>query len=109
MERDARTFASENADGKNAIETGISPAALKVLALIPHTNLPGTSNNYSVAGTYSLDRFSFDEKVNWQVDPEVLRIREAELSLRRRQIAQHPRDRRRHGFESGRKQLWFRL
>lgn len=63
-----KTFASENADGKNAIETGLSPAALKLLALIPHANLPGTSNNYSVAGTYSLDRFSFDEKLNWQVD-----------------------------------------
>jgi hypothetical protein len=65
-----KTFASENLDGRNAIETGISPAALKVLALIPHANLPGTSNNYSIAGTYSLDRFSFDEKVNWQVDPK---------------------------------------
>jgi len=63
-----KTFASENADGKNAIESGISPAALKVLALIPHANLPGTSNNYSVAGTYSLDRFSFDEKLNWQIN-----------------------------------------
>jgi hypothetical protein len=64
------TIASENTDGRNAIERGISPAALRVLALIPHANLPGTSNNLSVAGTYSLDRFSFDEKVNWQVDPK---------------------------------------
>lgn len=40
------------------------------MALIPGPNLPGTSNNYSVAGTYSLDRYSFDEKVNWQVDPK---------------------------------------
>ncbi|MCU1323830.1 MAG: TonB-dependent receptor plug [Acidobacteriaceae bacterium] len=64
------TIASENADGRNAIESGISPAALKVLALIPHANLAGTSNNLSVAGTYSLDRFSFDEKVNWQIDPK---------------------------------------
>jgi outer membrane receptor protein involved in Fe transport len=65
-----KTFASENADGRNAIESGISPSAQKLLALIPHTNLAGTSNNYSVAGTYSLDRFSYDEKVNWQIDPK---------------------------------------
>jgi hypothetical protein len=64
------TFASENADGRNAIETGISPAALKMLALVPLPNLPGTASNYSVAGTYSLDRFSFDEKVNWQINPK---------------------------------------
>lgn len=62
------TFASENADHRNAIETGISPAATRLLALVPHANLPGTANNYSVAGTYSLDRFSFDEKVNYQID-----------------------------------------
>ena len=65
-----KTFASENADGRNAIETGVSPSATKLLALIPQPNLPGTSNNYSVAGTYSLDRYSFDEKVNWQIDPK---------------------------------------
>jgi outer membrane receptor protein involved in Fe transport len=65
-----RTIASENADGRNAIETGISPAATRLLALIPHANLPGTSSNYSVAGTYSLDRYSFDEKVNWQIGPK---------------------------------------
>jgi outer membrane receptor protein involved in Fe transport len=63
-----KTFASENADGRNAIETGLSAPALKMLALIPHANLGGTSNNYSVAGTYSLDRFSFDEKLTWQID-----------------------------------------
>jgi hypothetical protein len=65
-----KTFASENADGRNAIETGVSPAATRLLALIPQPNLPGTSNNYSVAGTYSLDRYSFDEKVNWQINPK---------------------------------------
>lgn len=64
------SLANENADGKNAIESGISPAALKVLALIPHANLSGTSNNYSVAGIDSLDRFSFDEKVSWQISPK---------------------------------------
>jgi hypothetical protein len=62
-----KSFASENADGRNAIEFGISPAANTLLALIPHANLPGTANNYSVAGIDSLDRFSFDEKVNWQI------------------------------------------
>jgi hypothetical protein len=62
------TFASENADGRNAIETGIAPAATKLLALIPLPNLSGTSSNYSVAGTYSLDRDSYDEKVNWAID-----------------------------------------
>ncbi|RZU35649.1 TonB-dependent receptor-like protein [Edaphobacter modestus] len=65
-----RTFASQNADGRNAIETGISPAATKLLALIPLPNLPGTASNYSVAGTYSLDRMSYDEKVNWQINPK---------------------------------------
>jgi hypothetical protein len=65
-----RTFASENADGRNAIETGISPAATKLLALIPLPNLPGSASNYSVAGTYSLDRMSYDEKVNWQINPK---------------------------------------
>ncbi len=64
-----KSFASENADGRNAIESGLSAPALRLLALIPHANLAGTSNNYSVAGTYSLDRYSFDEKVNWQIDP----------------------------------------
>ena len=64
------TFASENADGRNAIETGIAPAAAKLLALIPLPNLSGTSSNYSVAGTYSLDRYSYDEKVNWQINPK---------------------------------------
>ncbi|ADV83472.1 TonB-dependent receptor [Terriglobus saanensis] len=64
------TIASKNIDGRNAIESGISPAAQRVLALIPHANLPGTSNNLSVAGTYSLDRFSFDEKINWQINPK---------------------------------------
>lgn len=64
------TFASENADGRNAIETGIAPAATKLLALIPLPNLSGTSSNYSVAGTYSLDRYSFDEKVNWEINPK---------------------------------------
>jgi outer membrane receptor protein involved in Fe transport len=64
------SFASENTDGKNAIESGISPAALKMLALIPHANLSGTSNNYSVTGIDSLDRFSFDEKISWQIDPK---------------------------------------
>jgi hypothetical protein len=63
-----RTFASENSDGRNAIETGISPAATKMLALIPHANLPGTSSNYSASGIDSLDRFSFDEKLTWQID-----------------------------------------
>ena len=65
-----KSFASENPDGRNAIESGISPAALRLLGLIPRANLPGTSNNYSVAGTYSLDRFSYDEKLNWQLDPK---------------------------------------
>jgi hypothetical protein len=65
-----RTFASENPDGRNAIEGGISPAALKLLALIPQANLPGTANNFSVSGIDSLDRFSFDEKVTWQIDPK---------------------------------------
>ncbi len=65
-----KTFASENADGRNAIESGISPSALKLLALVPLPNLSGTASNYSVAGTYSLDRFSFDEKVNWQINPK---------------------------------------
>ena len=56
-------------------EMRLSPASaprqcLKMLALIPHANLPGTSNNYSVSGTYSLDRFSFDEKLTWQIDPK---------------------------------------
>jgi outer membrane receptor protein involved in Fe transport len=64
-----KTFASENADHRNAIESGLSAPALKMLTLIPHANLAGTSNNYSVAGTYSLDRYSFDEKVTWQIDP----------------------------------------
>jgi outer membrane receptor protein involved in Fe transport len=64
-----KSFASENGDGRNAIETGLSGPALKMLALVPHANLPGTSNNYSVAGTYSLDRFSFDEKATWLIDP----------------------------------------
>jgi len=64
------TFASENADGRNAIETGIAPAATKLLALIPSPNLPGTASNYSVAGTYSLDRYSFDEKADWQINPK---------------------------------------
>lgn len=64
------TFASENADGRNAIETGISPAATTLLALIPLPNLTGTSSNYSVAGTYSLDRDAFDEKVNWDINPQ---------------------------------------
>ncbi|MBT9333132.1 TonB-dependent receptor [Paracidobacterium acidisoli] len=64
------TFASENTDGRNAIESGISPAAMRMLALIPHANLSGTANNYSVAGTYSLDRYSFDEKLTWQIDPK---------------------------------------
>lgn len=64
------TFASENSDGRNAIETGIAPAATKLLALIPLPNLSGTSSNDSVAGTYSLDRDAFDEKVNWQIDPK---------------------------------------
>jgi hypothetical protein len=63
-----KTFRSENADGKNAIESKIAPAALAMLALVPHANLSGTSNNYSVAGTYSLDRYSFDEKGTWQID-----------------------------------------
>ncbi len=63
-----KTLASENVDGKNAIERGISPAANKMLALLPHANLPGTSSNYSVAGINSLDRFSFDEKLTWQID-----------------------------------------
>jgi hypothetical protein len=65
-----KTFASQNADGRNAIERGISPAANKMLALLPHANLPGTSSNYSVAGINSLDRFSFDEKLTWQIDPK---------------------------------------
>jgi hypothetical protein len=64
------TLASENADGRNAIESGISPAATKLLSLIPLPNLPGTASNYAVAGTYSLDRYSFDEKVNWQINPK---------------------------------------
>ncbi|WP_220399021.1 alpha/beta fold hydrolase [Granulicella sp. WH15] len=38
-------------DGRNAIETGVSPAATKLLAQISHANLPGTSSNYSMAGT----------------------------------------------------------
>ena len=63
------SFASQNADGRNAIETGISSPATKLLAQIPLPNLSGTSNNYSVAGTYSLDRDSFDEKVNWEINP----------------------------------------
>ena len=62
------SYAEENLDGRNAIEAGIAPAATKLLALIPLPNLPGSSNNYSVAGTYSLDRYSFDEKVNWQIN-----------------------------------------
>ena len=62
------TFKSENSDGKNAIEKGISTSALALLKLIPHANLSGTSNNYSVAGTYSLDRLSMDEKVTWIPD-----------------------------------------
>jgi outer membrane receptor protein involved in Fe transport len=65
-----KSFASENADGRNAIESGLSAPALKMLALIPNANLPGTSNNYSVSGTYSLDRFSFDEKLTWQINPK---------------------------------------
>ena len=65
------TFASQNSSGQNAIpSTRIAPAATKMLALIPLPNLPGTANNYSIAGTYSLDRMSYDEKVNWQINPK---------------------------------------
>lgn len=78
------TFASENADGRNAIESGISPAAEKMLALVPHANLPGTSNNYSVAGTYSLDRDSYDEKLTWQPDSKSTMF--AKLSLMNAQV-----------------------
>jgi hypothetical protein len=64
------TFASQNA-GQNVIpSTRIASASTKLLALIPLPNLPGTASNYSVAGTYSLDRMSYDEKVNWQINPK---------------------------------------
>jgi hypothetical protein len=64
------TFASENADGRNAIETGVARASTTLMSLIPLPNLSGTSSNYSVAGTYSLDRDSFDEKVDWNINPK---------------------------------------
>lgn len=64
------TFASQNS-GQNVIpSTRIASASTKLLALIPLPNLPGTASNYSVAGTYSLDRMSYDEKVNWQINPK---------------------------------------
>jgi hypothetical protein len=64
------TFASQNS-GQNVIpSTRIASASTKLLALLPLPNLPGTASNYSVAGTYSLDRMSYDEKVNWQINPK---------------------------------------
>jgi len=64
------TFASQNS-GQNVIpSTRIASASTKLLALVPLPNLPGTASNYSVAGTYSLDRMSYDEKVNWQINPK---------------------------------------
>ena len=46
----------------------LSPQALKMLALVPAANLPGTANNYFVGANYGLDRHSMDEKVTWQPD-----------------------------------------
>jgi hypothetical protein len=65
-----QTFASRNADGRNAVESGISPAAQRMLALVPHANLSGTSNNYATSGIDTIDRSSFDEKISWQINPK---------------------------------------
>lgn len=54
--------------GNSIPSTLISPQAQKLLSLVPLPNLPGTSNNYFVGANFALNRYSYDEKVSWQID-----------------------------------------
>jgi outer membrane receptor protein involved in Fe transport len=70
---DPSTGAS-NGTGRSAFLNNVVPASMistaaqKMLSLVPLPNLGGTSNNYFVGATYSLDRHSLDEKGTWQID-----------------------------------------
>jgi hypothetical protein len=43
----------------------MNPAMLKLLALVPHSNLPGDVNNFYNSGTQRLNRNNLDAKINW--------------------------------------------
>jgi hypothetical protein len=43
----------------------LNPAMLKLLALVPHSNLPGDVNNFYNSGTQRLNRNNLDAKINW--------------------------------------------
>jgi hypothetical protein len=43
----------------------LNPAMMKLLALVPHSNLPGDVNNFFNSGTQRLNRNNLDAKVNW--------------------------------------------
>jgi hypothetical protein len=68
--------ATGNADGSgrsafpgNIIPASrLSPAALKMLALVPTPNLGGNSSNLNASQNWGLDRHSIDEKGTWQID-----------------------------------------
>jgi hypothetical protein len=43
----------------------LNPATTKLLALVPHANQPGDTNNFFNGGTQRLNRNNLDAKVNW--------------------------------------------
>jgi hypothetical protein len=50
----------------NLIPTSrLDPTALKIQQLLPLPNLAGLTNNYYASGDYSVNRYKFDGKVNW--------------------------------------------
>src|SRR5262249_19360202 len=50
----------------NVIPTSrLHPAMMKLLALVPHSNLPGDVSNFYNSGTQRLNRNNLDAKVNW--------------------------------------------
>jgi hypothetical protein len=65
---------NSNGTGRTAYPGNIIPASLfsapaqKMLTLVPLPNLPGNSNNYFVGDDFSLNRYSYDEKLTWQID-----------------------------------------
>jgi hypothetical protein len=54
--------------GNQIPQARIDPTARWIIERIPLPNLPGQANNYFVQAPFTFDRWTFDGKVNWNVN-----------------------------------------
>src|SRR5260370_37712080 len=65
MDGTGRSVFSSNGRLNVIAASRLNPAMAKLLALVPHPNLPGDISNFYNSGTQRLNRNNLDAKVNW--------------------------------------------